>query len=413
MLLYNTHMKSLKNVEDDKIYIVGVSGGPDSMALLDLCDQAGIKVVVAHVNYQKRDSAWRDETIVKDYCNKRKIPCVVLHQEKACVGNFQAFAREERYRFYKQLMDDYQGEAVLLAHHLDDHLETYLMQEQRHSKGCYHGIKEEVILYGCKIIRPLMDYTKQDLLAYCIEKQVPYGFDESNFSDDYTRNKIRHQMIDNMSRKEKEELALKIAKLNAIDEKKAANHRLFLTTWQQDVESLLHLSKDDQKACLRMWIKDETKQHISDKFLTDILSCLPSKKNICMDVHPSHRLEKEYGFLHLSSVKDASYAYCIDCIKEMQTPHFSICKEGPSTCALTLTASDFPLVIRNAKQGDEIKLRFGTKKINRWFIDRKIPQWQRRVWPVVENSSHQVILVPQIGCDIEHFSNTPDIFVVK
>lgn len=406
-------MKSLKNVENDKIYIVGVSGGPDSMALLDLCYREGKQVVVAHVNYQKRESAYRDENIVKEYCLERKIPFQILRQEKACVGNFQAFAREERYQFYKQLMEEYHGEAVLLAHHLDDHLETYLMQKQRHSKGCYHGIQEEVVLYGCRILRPLMAYTKQDLLAYCIEKQVPYGFDESNFSNDYTRNKIRHYYIDCMSRAEKEQLAMSIALENKKDAQKKRAYLAFLRQWNHRVATLQTLDQEDQKACLRLWIDQTTGCHLSDKLVDEIVSQLMVDKNLKMDIQKRYWLEKEYGILHLSKQEKCDYSYVINQIEEFDTPYFSVCKKGSSTQAVTLKKEDFPLVIRNAKKGDEIKLRFGTKKLNRWFIDRKIPSWQRRIWPVVENSSHQIILVPQIGCDIEHFSNTPDIFVVK
>ena len=123
-------------------------------------------------------------------------------------------ARAERYHFYHELLEKYHGDAILLAHHLDDHLETYLMQMERGSKGVYYGIQEETVLYDCKVLRPLLSYTKQELLAYCIEHQVPYGFDESNFTDDYTRNRIRHSYIDHMSRKEKEELAAEIAEKN-------------------------------------------------------------------------------------------------------------------------------------------------------------------------------------------------------
>jgi len=78
-----------------------------------------------------------------------------------------------------------------------------------------------------------------------------------------------------------------------------------------------------------------------------------------------------------------------------------------------LQEDDFPITIRNAQAGDVIQLRFGRKKLNRWFIDRKIPKKERKIWPVVTNKDGIVILVPKIGCDIAHFSNNPTLFVLK
>ncbi|MEE1464428.1 MAG: tRNA lysidine(34) synthetase TilS, partial [Clostridium sp.] len=155
-------------------YIIGVSGGPDSMALLDMCRTEGLQLVVAHMNYQKRDTANRDMELVRSYCAHFHIPFEARLQTKPCVGNFQAFAREERYRMYQELLKQYDASAVLLAHHLDDHLETYLMAKERGSMKEYLGIQEEAFIMGCRIIRPLMAYSKRELEAYCRENAVPF-----------------------------------------------------------------------------------------------------------------------------------------------------------------------------------------------------------------------------------------------
>ncbi len=406
-------MKTLENLDQNKIYVLGVSGGPDSMALMEMCRLQHLSFVVAHMNYQKRDSALRDENIVCEYCEKYKIPCYVEKQNKECIGNFQAFAREERYAFYKRLIDQYHGEAVLLAHHLDDHLETYMMQKQRHSQGEYYGIKEDAYLYGCRIIRPLMKYTKQDLLAYCIEHHVPYGFDESNFSDDYTRNRIRHTYIDHMTRNEKELLAKEIQLKNQQLEAHKKEVSCFLNTWKEDTESLLLESEDQVKRILRTWIYQKIHVHISENLCTELSEMLKNKKNWEKNITKEYGVYKEYGRLYVGKLECESYRYQYDFILYEQTPYFKIQQSGKSVEALTLSKSDFPITIRNVQKGDTIKLRFGRKKIHRWFIDRKIPSWERKIWPVVENAAGEVILVPQIGCDISHFSNNPNIFVVK
>jgi tRNA(Ile)-lysidine synthetase-like protein len=78
-----------------------------------------------------------------------------------------------------------------------------------------------------------------------------------------------------------------------------------------------------------------------------------------------------------------------------------------------LAESDFPLTIRSPRAGDAIEMRFGRKRLNRFFIDRRIPRWQRAVWPVVANRAGQVILVPGLGCDCQHFSMMPDFNVLQ
>ena len=86
--------------------VVACSGGPDSMALLDQLNKQGKDIVVAHVNYKHRDTADRDEKIVKEYCKKYDIPVRVLYpvHEK---GNFQAWARDVRYAFFEEVADEF------------------------------------------------------------------------------------------------------------------------------------------------------------------------------------------------------------------------------------------------------------------------------------------------------------------
>ena len=94
-------MNSLEHYRNQK-WIIGVSGGPDSMALLDLAFRHGVNCVVVHVNYQKRDTAKRDQELVQLYCNKHNIECYVFNAIEF-KGNFQDQAREYRYSRFKEV----------------------------------------------------------------------------------------------------------------------------------------------------------------------------------------------------------------------------------------------------------------------------------------------------------------------
>lgn len=402
------------NVRNTQLYVLGVSGGPDSMALFDMCIKQGIKVVAVHMNYQKRDSSNRDMAIVRDYCDKYGIAFEYRMQNKQCIGNFQAFARQERYAFYKEMVQKYHASGVLLAHHRDDHLETYLMQKQRESIGVYYGIQKETVVMDCCIIRPLLGVGKQELEAYCKENEVPYGIDESNLSNAYARNKIRHEIIERMSGQEKEELALEIEDENLKLQNQRKETQKFLDVWDGNIDCLQGFDPYELQQILFQWIDGCCHCHLSGSQIRELADFVQSKaKNWTKDIQRQYSIYSEYGKLCIDSNEDQSYAYIYPQCRYQKTPYFEISPQGSSVEAVTLQDSDFPITIRSAKPGDEIRLRFGTKKLNRWFIDRKIPKKERKTWPVVMNALGNIILVPKIGCDIEHFSNNPTLFVLK
>ena len=111
---------------------------------------------------------------------------------------------------------------MLVAHQKDDLIETYLMQKERKLGVSYYGLRQSNTIKGVKVFRPLLDYTKQDLLTYCKDHQISYGIDESNESDDYTRNKIRHHKIDKMSDQDKDAL---VAIIDEKNRKKEEHYR--------------------------------------------------------------------------------------------------------------------------------------------------------------------------------------------
>ena len=102
-------------------------------------------------------------------------------------------------------MDEYKLDGVLVAHHKDDLIETYLMQRERGSVSFY-GLKEENTVRGVRVIRPLLNMSKAELIEYDREHDIEYGIDESNLGNDYKRNRIRHSTVEKMSAEKKNEI---------------------------------------------------------------------------------------------------------------------------------------------------------------------------------------------------------------
>jgi tRNA(Ile)-lysidine synthetase-like protein len=123
--------RSIKN--KDYFYVLGVSGGPDSMFLLDKMRKLKYNLIVAHVNYKKRSDSDFDEKVVHDYCRKFKIKFFSFHPKSYEKGNFQSLARKIRYDFFFSIANKFATKRIVIAHNFEDLLETYQLQLKRNS----------------------------------------------------------------------------------------------------------------------------------------------------------------------------------------------------------------------------------------------------------------------------------------
>ena len=379
------------------------SGGPDSMALLDQLNKQGKDIVVAHVNYKHRDTADRDENIVKDYCEKYDIPvrvCYPVHEK----GKFQAWARDVRYAFFEEVADAFDAKILYVAHQMDDVIETYLFQKNRNMICDWYGLKEKSIRQGYQIIRPLLNFTKSELQQYCNENGVSFGIDESNLTNHYTRNVIRHTQIEKMSRDEKEAWILKIQNENEVWQIKRKAIEEFFKDWNKDVDSLL--DQEDAWLYLDTFLFHSLHHHFSKKYMEEL--CVQLKRNVLIEIE-NYLLERHGGKLYfMPSPKDVYYK--LDELEFKDYADFVIKNEGKTIEMFSVDASDFPLVIRRVRANDTIQMRFGNKNVHRFFVDRKISKIYRKYWLVVENNVGNVIFVPGLGCDVGHYSQNQQFY---
>lgn len=383
--------------------VVACSGGPDSMALLDQLNKQGKDIVVAHVNYKHRDTADRDEDIVKDYCEKYDIPvrvCYPVHEK----GNFQAWARDVRYVFFEEVADAFDAKILYVAHQMDDVIETYLFQKNRNMICDWYGLKEKSIRQGYQIIRPLLNFTKSELQQYCNENGVSFGIDESNLTNHYTRNVIRHTQIEKMSRDEKEAWILKIQNENEVWQIKRKAIEEFFKDWNKDVDSLL--DQEDAWLYLDTFLFHSLHHHFSKKYMEEL--CVQLKRNVLIEIE-NFLLERHGGKLYfMPRPKDVYYK--LDELEFKDYADFVIKNEGKTIEMFSVDATDFPLVIRRVRVNDTIQMRFGNKNVHRFFVDRKISKIYRRYWLVVENNVGNVIFVPGLGCDVGHYSQNQQFY---
>lgn len=181
-----------------EVVVIGVSGGADSMALLHAVCHCGVplQIMVAHVNHCLRgEESDRDENFVRQYCEKQQI---LFYSKRVDVASLaeenrqseEVCGREQRYAFFEELAG--KDGWILTAHTLSDRIETMLFHLTRGSS--LSGLCSIPQKRG-KILRPLLDFTRQEIEAYCQEFYLPYVQDSTNDLDLYNRNKIRHHVV--------------------------------------------------------------------------------------------------------------------------------------------------------------------------------------------------------------------------
>ena len=192
------YIKKHKLLSLSNLYIVALSGGADSVALLLLLDEMGYKVHALHCNFHLRgEESDRDERFCEDLCLKKNIPFHRIHFDTLMYAethkmSVEMAARELRYRYFEQLRKDIGAEGICVAHHQDDTVETVLLNLVRGTglRGLT-GIQPR----NGAILRPLLCVTRAEIEAYLATKQQDYVTDSTNLETDFVRNKIRLQVV--------------------------------------------------------------------------------------------------------------------------------------------------------------------------------------------------------------------------
>lgn len=243
-------IKKYNLIKNGEKIVVGVSGGPDSICLINILNeirQEGkikFNLVVCHINHLIRKEAGEDETFVQKYCEEKQIPFFVkqIEVEKIAktrkIGTEEA-GREERYKFFMEVLEKTNANKIATAHTKNDNVETVLMNIIRGSGTS--GLKGITPIRDEIYIKPLIECTREEIEKYCEDEKLNPRYDETNNENIYTRNKVRNILIplikeefnpniietidrlSDLSKKENEyleEMTIKIYQENLIKEEK-------------------------------------------------------------------------------------------------------------------------------------------------------------------------------------------------
>lgn len=191
-------------IEDGDKIVLGVSGGPDSISMLNILKEIKeeqiikFEIYVAHINHMIREEAIDDEKYVEDYCNRNNIKCYIKRIDVVKIANDKKIGTEEagrnaRYDFFEEILKETDSNKIAIAHNKNDKIETIIMHLLRGSG--LSGLKGIEPIRDNKFIRPLIECERSEIEQYCEENNLNPCIDKTNFENEYTRNKIRNIVI--------------------------------------------------------------------------------------------------------------------------------------------------------------------------------------------------------------------------
>ncbi|EUJ36590.1 tRNA lysidine(34) synthetase TilS [Brochothrix campestris] len=415
-------------------YLLAISGGVDSMALLHYFAThfSNNQLAVVNVNHQLRNEAYQEAKLVQATCQSNGIAYisktidVKMLKHEVNMG-VEAAARIGRYRCFEEALAETNSDVIVLAHHADDQSETILMRLTRGSHGSgYAGMPQQRSFSTGRLIRPFLAVSKKELKHYVEQHNIAFLEDASNATDDVTRNRFRHHILP-LLHQENAQLNTHLSQFH----EDIILREGFITTLIERAFTAVAQTQTQQSYLLNITAFKAEHQLIQEGIIRRILSELLPHNHLqltrrlvanALDLLkgstpsaklylPSQlRLQREYdeAYFYFETASSEVVADCYTLGKDEsllmangQTISCRPCSaissetEGESFI-INDNAVLFPLTIRTRLQGDRVRLKGmdGRKKVKKLFIDQKIPRQQREQQIVVVDATGEIIWLP-------------------
>jgi tRNA(Ile)-lysidine synthase len=377
-------------LENSKL-LLAASGGIDSMAMIHLLHQMNYSIALAHCNFQLRGvESFGDQNFIQEYAATNEIPLFFTQFDTEAFANdfklsTQIAARELRYNWFYELLETENYDYILTAHHADDNIETFLINLSRGTglEGLV-GIPAQ----NDKIIRPLLPFSREEILEYAKENNIQWREDSSNASDKYLRNKVRHHLVPLLKELNPQFMESFQKTQSHLRESQELVDDAAVMVYQQvakevgetivfDLKQLLRLP--NYKSYLYQWLHEFGFTAWDDVYA---LVVSQSGKQV---FSPEYRLLKDREVLILSSIIDemSNEQYFIEKdVREVNIPlNLAFCKADDildASNSIIFVDEDklaYPLVLKKWEEGDFFQ-PFGmngkSKKLSKLFKDEKL-----------------------------------------
>lgn len=427
-------------------FLLAVSGGVDSMVLLWLFCHLKFEVQnlklfnqianlksqilnfqVAHINYKLRgEDSDLDQKLVQNFCEKHgiKLHIYEVSERDNCPknGSIQLWARELRYRFFREIQEQEKLDFLATAHHLNDQLETFFINLSRGSGlAGLCGIPTD----ENRVFRPLLEWSKAEIYNFAKDQNIPYREDISNQKNDYLRNKIRNKIVPELQEINADFLGQFHKSLRILSDTK-----YFVNQQINQILSELTLRKNDE-----VWVLDKGKlAQKSDFEKFEILRKFGFEnelENTKIFTAETGKVFHSQEFSLLINREELVFSDCQSSIANRQSPilqqlsddeyfislenfQLSIKNNQPKTWLFDKNKIKFPLKIRKRQEGDffyPIGMQ-GKKKVSKFLKDEKISQWDKEKIHLLCDAEDNILGVIPLRQDGRFFGKNINIRII-
>ena len=387
---FKVHITSLLGVPKKHRFLLGVSGGVDSVVLTHLLHRLQLDFGIVHVNYALRGAASdSDEQLVRELAASMGVSCHVTQAPiDPAVSGIQEKARYLRYNCFREVLESNTYDLILTAHHADDQLETLFMRLTRASglEGL-GGIKDKKDM----LVRPLLPFSKAEILAYAKEQKLHWREDMSNSTTKYLRNAIRHKVLPSFMELSPDTAANTLISMqhlrDAFEGVQSQIHNIKLEWKQQDETFIIPLSSLDTLKPKSFWLHHLFAPYgFETKEVEKLLQTHAGKKCTCEKYVLSR--ERKHLILASTTVTVATEQdYFLVPERGIETPiklkiSSNVIASMPTANCVVLDKKklDFPLILRRWKSGDVFYPTgmTGKKKVAKYFKDEKMSSLDKK-----------------------------------
>lgn len=407
---------------------VAVSGGVDSMVMLNLLKDAGADIVAINIEHGIRgDVSKRDSKFVRNYCKRHAIDCLAYNvnsPDYAVENNIsvELAARTLRYGIFDTLLEEGEVDCIALAHHLNDQVETVLMRIFRGT-----GIKGARGIVDRKgYVHPMLNFTKTEIREYAASHRIPYKEDATNFDSEYTRNYIRHEIIPHVKTRFPgfEHAVVKFAK--ACEEMEDYMMGVIPTASYEGESAYLPIEVLDYHSALAKKTIAETlrrlgcEKDIESSHLESLLSLKDSPNNARINLPYGYDAYRSYDKLCIvKRVESTSYECEFDPRRRYEFGGFTytFLPTDKLKKSLSFDIDKIPegALVRTRREGDKFK-RYGggTKSLGDYLTDKKIPLYLRdKLLVIAKDSIVYAVLGVEIADQVKIDEETKNIYLIN
>jgi len=412
---FEKQLQNLAKLSENQTYLLAVSAGADSMVLLHLFNElrgSGYQFQVAHINYKLRGKdSDSDQKVVENFCRKNDIKFhlyKVSEKDKKPDNSIQLWARDIRYKFFREIQEKENLDFLVTAHHLNDQLETFIINLSKASG--INGLSG-IPANENKILRPLLNFSKEEIYRFAEENKIDFREDLSNKKNDYLRNKIRNEIVPKLSETNEQFLENFRKSILYLNQTKDFVHRQI-----EEIEKNILIKSEENITLDKEKLNQET-VFIQFEILKKYGFNQPDEiKKIFIAETGSIFYSKEYKliinrneliFIKLDSDIEIQEEIILTNTTELHQKHFSIdisqyieiIEEINKDFNWEFDAEKlaYPLKLRTKNEGDLFyPISFpGKKKVSKFFRDEKLSILaKQKIWLLADANDYVLGIIP-------------------